>query len=172
MVVDERKVIVSYEKLTQLKRSVVQLTEKLIVSDKHCQQLVEKLEDRDEQIKVLQELARTNSALPWMCMSSEERTEQPNKVNLDTALKEVANLKISVAEKKNHIVSLQIQLSSFQRMAAEHKEQGRVTMEWKTKFEAAEVHIHVALNVHSIMITNVYSKNRKKSSIISREKLT
>lgn len=123
----------------------MQLTEKLIMSDKRCQQLVEKLEDRDEQIKELKEQARTNSALPWVCesMSSEEGTKQPEKVNLESALNEVANLKIFVTEKENHIVSLQTQLSSFQRIAAEHKEQTWVTMEWKRKCEAAEVHIHV-----------------------------
>ena len=144
----EETVIVNRKKHRQLKSSFILLTEKNMKMERSLQQLLEKLEDRDNQIKELQLNARDDSIVPkvYESLSSEKVAESPEKLSHDEALKEIQKQKATISELKNCVASLQTKMGTFEKTAAENskmeehgKEQSKVVMEWRKKYEAAEV---------------------------------
>ena len=144
----EQTVVVNREKHNQLKKNFLLLTERVMKSDKRYSQLLEKLKDRDSQVKELQMKSMDNSVVPraYESLRSGEDTEQLEDVTIETAVKERDNLRAIVSEKENLVASLQTQLSSFEQTAAKHsqmekhgKEQSKAVMEWRKKYESAEV---------------------------------
>ena len=141
-------IVVNREKHSQLKKNFLLLTDKIMKSEQSQKQLFEKLEDRDKQLKELQRKVKDSSVVPrvYESMSSGEGAEQLEELDHDAALREIQNLREVIKEKENSVASLQAQLSSFQRTAAEHSKmekhgevQSKAVMEWRRKFEDAEV---------------------------------
>lgn len=141
-------VLVNREKITQLKKNFLLLTEKHMKMEKSHQQLLEKLEDRDQQVKELQLSARDNSVVlkVYESLSSGEVAESDEELSHDEALREIKNQSNIILELRNHVASLQTKMSTFEITAAERskmephgKKQSKMVMEWKQKCEAAEV---------------------------------
>ena len=143
----EETVVVNREKQKQLKKNFLLVTEKNMKMERSLQQLLEKLEDRDKQIKELHLNARGNSVVPKVgSLSSEEVAESTEELSHDEALREIQKQNAIISEQRNRIASLQTKMGTFEKTAAENskmeqhgKEQSKVVMEWRQKYEAAEV---------------------------------
>ena len=136
---------VNYDKYKELKKKFLFLTEKIIKCEGRNAEMVEKLIERDEQIK---ELKSGTMSLPMPCESSTYSSdgELSDKIDEQAALSEIERLKKALVDKDNHITSLQAQLSSTglttserNKMEMHGKEQSKIVMEWRKKFELAEV---------------------------------
>ena len=146
----QEKVIIDREKFVKLKRNFIHLTERYMKIEKSHQELLEKIEERDKQIKELQLKVRDDSAVPkvrvYESLSSGEGAESVEELSHDTALREIKKQKAVIFQLRNRVASLQAQISAFEKTAAEHskmeqhgKEQSKAVMEWRQKFEVAEV---------------------------------
>ena len=144
----QEKVIIDREKHVQLKRNFIHLTERYMKIEKSNQELLEKIEERDKQIKELQLKVRDDSVVPkvYESLSSGEGVESVEELSHDDALKEIKEQKEVISELRNCVASLQAQMSTFEKTAAEHskmeqhgKEQSKAVKEWRQKYEAAEV---------------------------------
>ena len=146
----QEKVIVDHEKHVQLKRSFIYLTERYMKIEKTHQELLEKIEERDKQIKELQMKVRDDSVVPkvrvYESLSSGEGAESVEELSHDIALREIKKQKAVIFQLRNRVASLQAQTNAFEKTAAEHskmeqhgKEQSKAVMEWRQKFEVAEV---------------------------------
>lgn len=144
----EETVVVNRKKHKQLKSSFIRLTEKNMKMEENHRQLLEKLEDRDNQIKELQLNARDDTVVPnvYKSLSSEKVTELTEELSHDEALREIQKQDAIILELRNRVASLQTKMGTFEKTAAENskmeqhgKEQSKVVMEWRQKYEAAEV---------------------------------
>ena len=152
---------VAYSKFTGLKQKYGAITETLVSVQEECeelkkrltrnkekykrekQDLIAKLEERQKQL----EDERQSSQLPRIHYSLSVEDHIPVKdMDHETAVQEVAHLRVILSEKDNKISSLETQVKSFGKTAAEHqelekqtKEQGKMVMDWRRKFEAAKV---------------------------------
>ena len=137
---------VNYDKYKELKKELLFLTEKITKCESRNAEMVDKLKERDEQIK---ELKSGTMSLPVTCesLTSSSDVDLSDKIYEDTALSEIERLKKALVDKDNHITSLQTQISStgltpFERnkMEMHGKQQSKTVMEWRKKFEHAEVY--------------------------------
>ena len=146
--VSQEKIVVDREKHTHLKKNFVFLTERNIKIEKSHQELLEKVEERDKQIKELQMKVRDDSVVPkvYESLSSGEGAESVEELSHGAALREIEKQKAVIFQLRNRVASLQAQTSAFKKTAAEHskmeqhgKEQSKAVMEWRQKYEVAEV---------------------------------
>ena len=151
----QETIVVNREKYTLLKNNFVLLTEKIMKMEKKImkmekshQLVLERLEDRDKQIKELQLNVGDNSVVPkvYKSLSSGDAEELAEELSHDAALREVKRQSIIISELRNCVASLQTEMTTFEKTAAEHskmeqhgKEQSKMVMEWRQRCEAAEV---------------------------------
>ena len=153
-VYEEKTIRVDREKHSQLKKNFVLLTDRVIKIETSHQHLLEELEDRDKQIKELQTKVGDTSILPDVSMyeptymNSGEETELAEELSHDAALAEIKKHRATILKLRNCIASLESQLSTFEKTAAEHcklekhgKEQSKAIMEWRQRCEVAQVMI-------------------------------
>ena len=155
---DVKGKMISFSKYTRLKEKYLEATEKLVKAEekvaksekmlakseeKHKREkreLLDKLEDRQKQLKHAREIPPTTS--PFV---SDEPTSD-NYTSLDSAVHDIAHLRAAVTERDNQITSLKTQLELLKGTAAERSEleepsieQNKTVVDWREKFEAAEV---------------------------------
>ena len=136
---------VNYENYRELKKKFIFLTENVVKCEARNTEMVEKLKERDEQMK---ELKGGTMSLPMTCdsLAYGRDGELSDEINIEAALSEVERLKKALVDRDNHITSLQTQISSAglttserSKMEMHGKEQSKTVMEWRKKFEQAEV---------------------------------
>ena len=146
--VSQETVVVNREKQKQFKKNFLLVTEKNMKMERSLQELLEKLEDRDKHIKELQLNAGDNSILPkvYESLSSEEVAQSTEELSHAEAIDEIQKQNAIISELRSHVASLQTKMGTFEKTAAENskmerhgKEQSKVVMEWRQKYEAAEV---------------------------------
>ena len=159
----EETVTVSREKHSHLKKNFLLLTDRVMKIEKSHQQLLDKLEDRDKQVKELQLKAKDSSVVPrtYESLSLGEETVSSEELSHNSALNEIDKLKKVNSELRNQLASLQSQVSSFGKTAAEHSkmtkhgiEQSKTIVEWRRKCEAAEVCAY--MNMYTCTVVHMH----------------
>ena len=152
---DVKEKVVPYSKFAKVRYSYIMIMEKLTMMeekhekelskmqkkhDKEKKELMEKLDDCQKHLEDERQMPRTHHSF-----SGEDR-EPVKDMDRETAVREVSHLRIIVDEIDKQVSSLKTQLQSFDKTAAERqklekhtKEQSRTVMDWRKKFEAAEV---------------------------------
>lgn len=151
---DMKGKVISYSKFAKLRQSYSELTEKLTnMNEKHekvKKELIEKLEERQKQLESERQVPRTHQSF------SSEDNEPVEDMDHATAVREVGRLRLTVSEKEKQVSSLQLQVQSFDKTAAERQElekhskvQSVAVMEWRNRFDAAKVSLLTCISMGS-----------------------